>query len=148
MATKAQLTSHLVVSQDNALASTTQCGDCFLGFVQRGPGCNKDACYNHVENPLVEILTSGETAEDVLSIQSINGSFPGPVATIPKFIFSCAGSYVTQDLGKDVKGTIGFGHQSAVSIPAQLASTFKFSRKFAICLSSSIEQNGIIFIGN
>lgn len=77
MATKAQLTSHLVVSQDNALASTTQCGDCFLGFVQRGPGCNKDACYNHVENPLVEILTSGEIAEDVLSIQSINESFPG-----------------------------------------------------------------------
>nr|XP_016451234.1 PREDICTED: basic 7S globulin-like [Nicotiana tabacum] len=135
-------------SKQCKLASTTQCGECLLGFVQRGPGCNKDACYNHVENPLVEILTSGEIADDVLSIQSINESFPGPVATIPKFIFSCAGSYVTQDLGKDVKGTVGFGHQSAVSVPAQFASAFKFSRKFAICLSSSTERNGIIFIGN
>ncbi|MCD9558698.1 hypothetical protein HAX54_016232 [Datura stramonium] len=130
------------------LGSTTQCGDCLLGFVERGPGCNRDACYNHVENPLVQILTSGEIAQDVLSIQSINGSFPGPVATTPKYIFSCAGSYVTQDLGKDVKGTIGFGHQSAVSLPVQLASAFKFSRKFAICLSSSTERNGIIYIGN
>ncbi|KAK4360607.1 hypothetical protein RND71_019559 [Anisodus tanguticus] len=49
------------------------------------------------------------------------------VATMPKYIFSCAGSYVTQDLGKDVKGTIGFGHQSAVSLPVQLASTSRFA---------------------
>ncbi|TMW88441.1 hypothetical protein EJD97_018564 [Solanum chilense] len=130
------------------LASTTLCGDCLVGLVERGPGCNKDACYNTIENPLVQILTRGEIAQDVLTIKSINGSFVGPVATIPKYIFSCAGSYVTQDLGKDVKGTIGFGHQSAVSLPVQLASAFKFTRKFAICLSSSTERNGIIFIGN
>ncbi|WMV14852.1 hypothetical protein MTR67_008237 [Solanum verrucosum] len=44
------------------LASTTLCGDCLVGLAERGPGCNKDACYNTIENPLVQILTRGEIA--------------------------------------------------------------------------------------
>lgn len=59
------------------LASTTLCGDCLVGLVERGPGCNKDGCYNTIENPLVQILTRGEIARDVLTIKSISGSFVG-----------------------------------------------------------------------
>ncbi|KAM3397198.1 hypothetical protein P3S68_000710 [Capsicum galapagoense] len=86
--------------------------------------------------------SGGEVAEDLLTIQSIKGSYsglveprPGPVVTVPKFIFSCSPSYLTQNLGKDVEGMIGFGQQSPVSFATQLASTFRFGRQFAICLS-------------
>ncbi|CAN4128128.1 unnamed protein product [Withania somnifera] len=135
------------------LARSTACGDCKTENTTR-PGCNNNACYNIVSNPAMNTFyTGGEIAEDVLTIQSINGSYaglvgPGPVVTVPKFIFSCSPRYLTQNLGKDVKGMIGFGQQSPVSFATQLASTFKFSRQFAVCLSPSTDRNGIIFIGH
>ncbi|KAL3361812.1 hypothetical protein AABB24_014600, partial [Solanum stoloniferum] len=135
------------------LARSIACGDCNTENTTR-PGCNDNVCYNIVSNPAMNTFFSGgEIAEDVLTIQSINGSIPGPesrvpVVTVSNFIFSCSPSYFTQNLGKNVKGMIGFGQQSPVSFVTQLASAFKFSRQFAICLSSSTQQNGIIFIGH
>ncbi|KAM3322335.1 hypothetical protein P3S67_003486 [Capsicum chacoense] len=135
------------------LARSTACGDCLTENTTR-PGCNNNARYNIVSNPAMNTFyDGGEIAEDVLTIQSINGSYqglvePGPVVTVPKFIFSFSPSYLTQNLGKDVKGMIGFGQQSPVSFATQLASTFRFSRQFAICLSPSTDRNGIIFIGH
>ncbi|MCD9561254.1 hypothetical protein HAX54_020258 [Datura stramonium] len=130
------------------LARSTACGDCRNENNSR-PGCNNDPCYNIVSNPAMNTFYSGgKIAEDVLTIQSINGSYPGPVVTVPKFIFNCSPSYLTQNLGKDVKGMIGFGQQSPVSFATQLASAFRFSRQFAICLSPSTDRNGIIFIGH
>nr|XP_016476309.1 PREDICTED: basic 7S globulin-like [Nicotiana tabacum] len=130
------------------LARSTACGYCFENTTR--PGCNNAACYNLVVNPSMDAMssTSGEIAEDVLSIQSISGSIPGPVATVSRFIFSCSTTNLTQNLGKDVKGMVGFGQQSPVSFATQFASAFRFSRKFAICLSSSTERNGVIFIGH
>ncbi|XP_055819413.1 probable aspartic proteinase GIP2 [Solanum dulcamara] len=137
------------------LARSTSCGDCKTENNKTRPGCNNNACYNTVSNPAMNstFYSGGEIAEDVLTIQSINGSYTGfesrgPVVTVPKFIFSCSPSFLTQNLGKDVKGMIGFGQQSPVSFATQLASTFRFSRQFAICLSSSPLENGIIFIGH
>ncbi|CAN4076268.1 unnamed protein product [Withania somnifera] len=127
------------------LARSTSCGNCYENNTTR-PGCNNNACYNVVSNPVIS--TDGEIADDVLSIQSINGSIPGPVATVPNFIFSCATSNLTKNLGKNVKGMFGFGQQSPVSFATQLASAFKFSRQFAICLSSSTKRDGVIFIGH
>ncbi|TMW84891.1 hypothetical protein EJD97_024173, partial [Solanum chilense] len=47
-----------------------------------------------------------------------------------------------------ITGIAGFGHNSTISIPNQLASLdSKFSRKFGICLSSSTRSSGVIFIG-
>ncbi|KAH0741468.1 hypothetical protein KY290_034511 [Solanum tuberosum] len=136
------------------LARSTSCGDCKTKNKTR-PGCNNNACYNIVSNPALNntFYSGAEIAEDILTIQSVNGSNTGPesrgpVITVPKFIFSCCPSFLTQKLGKDVKGMIGFGQQSPVSFVTQLASAFKFSRQFAICLSSSPQENGIIFIGH
>nr|XP_004246189.2 basic 7S globulin-like [Solanum lycopersicum] len=136
------------------LAKSTSCGDCKTKNKTR-PGCNSNACYNIVSNPALNntFYSGAEIAEDVMTIQSINGSNTGPesrgpVVTIPNFIFSCSPSFLTQNLGKDVKGMIGFGQQSSVSFVTQLASVFKFSRQFAICLSASPQENGIIFIGH
>ncbi|XP_055819415.1 probable aspartic proteinase GIP2 [Solanum dulcamara] len=129
------------------LAWSTSCGNCYENNTSRS-GCNNNtSCYNVVSNPITS--TKSEIAEDVLSIQSINGSIPGPVATVPNFIFSCPiTSNLTENLGKNVKGMVGFGQQSPVSFATQFASILKFSRQFAICLSSSTKRNGVIFIGH
>ncbi|XP_059277657.1 probable aspartic proteinase GIP2 [Lycium ferocissimum] len=125
---------------------STACGQC---DGKQRPGCNKNSCINVVGNPATEtLMVGGEIAEDVLSIRSVNGSVPGPVVTVPKFIFSCAESFLTERLGKGVKGMVGFGQHRPASLAAQFASVFRFSRKFAICLSSSTERNGVIFIGH
>ncbi|XP_010325564.1 probable aspartic proteinase GIP2 [Solanum lycopersicum] len=127
------------------LAWSTSCGNCYENDTFL-PICN--SCYNVVSNPVTS--TIGEIADDVLTIQSINGSIPGPAAIVPNFIFSCppTTSNLTQNLGKNVKGMVGFGQQSPVSFATQFASIFKFSRQFAICLSSSTKRNGVIFIGH
>ncbi|MCD9561255.1 hypothetical protein HAX54_020259 [Datura stramonium] len=128
------------------LARSTGCGNCLTENNTR-PGCNNNACYNVVSNPVTS--AEGEIAEDVLSIQSINGSIPGPVVTVPRFIFSCSTtSNLTHNLGKNVRGMVGFGQQSPVSFATQFALAFRFSRRFAICLSSSTKRNGVIFIGH
>ncbi|KAK4364660.1 hypothetical protein RND71_016018 [Anisodus tanguticus] len=137
----------LCYSNQCNLARSTTCGNCYENNTR--PGCNNNACYNVVPNPAMDINSAeGEIAEDVLSIRSINGSILGPVATVPRFVFSCITSNLTQNLGKNVKGMVGFGQQSPVSLATQFASAFRFSRQFAICLSSSTERNGVIFIGH
>lgn len=45
-------------------------------------------------------------------------------------------------------GLAGFGRESPVSIPNQLALDPRFTRKFGICLSSSTISRGVIFIGS
>ncbi|XP_060211160.1 probable aspartic proteinase GIP2 [Lycium barbarum] len=128
------------------LTRPVSCGDC---HEKKRPGCNKNVCYNAVENTVTQtIITGGEIAQDVLSLQSVNGSVPGPVVTMPNFIFSCYDTFLTEGLGKDIKGTVGFGQLRPASFAAQLASAFRFSRQFAVCLSSSTERNGVIFIGH
>ncbi|PHU25305.1 hypothetical protein BC332_03637 [Capsicum chinense] len=52
-------------SKQCKLESTTQYADCLIGFVELGPGCNRDACYNIIENPLAEILSRGEILTDL-----------------------------------------------------------------------------------
>ncbi|PHT54831.1 hypothetical protein CQW23_03317 [Capsicum baccatum] len=96
-------------SKQCKLESTTQCADCLIGFVERSPGCNRDACYNIIENPLAEILSRGEILTDLFQIYYFRSRFQNN--------------------------------------SSQLLNLF-LSRKFGICLSSSIERNGIIFIGN
>ncbi|MCE3052267.1 hypothetical protein HAX54_052047, partial [Datura stramonium] len=63
------------------LARSTGCGNCLTENNTR-PGCNNNACYNVVSNPVTS--AEGEIAEDVLSIQSINGSIPGPCCNCAK----------------------------------------------------------------
>ncbi|KAJ8568209.1 hypothetical protein K7X08_020931 [Anisodus acutangulus] len=134
-------------SRQCEFVNATTCGECDVGKIR--PGCNKNTCINVVGNPATDTtFPGGEIAEDVLSIRSVNGSIPGPVVTVPKFIFSCAESFLTERLGKDVKGMVGFGQHRPASFAAQFTSTFRFSRKFAICLSSSTKRNGVIFIGH
>ncbi|KAJ8565878.1 hypothetical protein K7X08_008454 [Anisodus acutangulus] len=83
-------------------------------------------------------------AEDVLAI----GSTPGFLVTRPRFIFTCVESYLSRRLATGVIGIAGFGHESPISIPNQLALDPRFTRNFGIFLSSSTRSRGVIFIGS
>lgn len=121
------------------------CGDCQLK-PQRQPGCNNNSCYIWGENPLIDWFDdSAEIADDVLVI----GSSPGVRVTWPHFIFACFVSpNMVRLLANGVTGIAGFGHDSPISIPNQLALNPRFTRKFGICLSSSTRSNGVIFVGS
>ncbi|NP_001305570.1 basic 7S globulin-like precursor [Solanum tuberosum] len=120
------------------------CGDYCL--TKPKPGCNNNTCHTLVGNPVITTYTFGaELAEDVLAI----GTSPIVLVSQPKFIFTCVESYIMKRLAKGVTGIAGFGHNSTISIPNQLASLdSKFTRKFGICLSSSTRSSGVIFIGS
>lgn len=62
-------------------------------------------------NPVTQQTAMGELAQDVLAIYAINGPKPGPMVTIPQFLFSCAPSFLAQKgLPNNVQGVAGLAH--------------------------------------
>ncbi|XP_004236054.1 probable aspartic proteinase GIP2 [Solanum lycopersicum] len=128
------------------IAKVDTCGNCSTSAPKIG--CNDNACYNTPENPFIKTLYSGgQLNEDVLSIQSTDGSNPGKFVKIPNFIFTCAPTFLTDGLASEVKGTVGLG-RNRIALPSQLAEIFSFTRKFTVCLSSSTQSSGVIFFGD
>uniref|UniRef100_M1AHY7 Basic 7S globulin 2 small subunit n=1 Tax=Solanum tuberosum TaxID=4113 RepID=M1AHY7_SOLTU len=126
-----------------AKAEFNACGSICLSKPR--PGCNNNTCHTFDGNPIIDTYTGAELAEDVLAI----GSKPVVLVSQPKFIFTCIRSFIMTHLAKGVTGIAGFGHNSTISIPNQLASLdSKFTNKFGICLSSSTRSSGVIFIGS
>ncbi|KAL3536478.1 hypothetical protein ACH5RR_004939 [Cinchona calisaya] len=90
------------------------------------------------------MATGGQVAEDVLSIRSTTGE----AVSVPRFVFNCVSAWLLgNDLARGVKGMAGLG-RSYVALPTQLAQTFNFQRKFALCLSSSVKASGVIVFGD
>ncbi|WVY96631.1 hypothetical protein V8G54_028782 [Vigna mungo] len=111
-----------------SLARSTSCGDCFSA---PRPGCNNNTCGLIPDNTITHTATSGELAEDTISVQSTNGFNPAP-------------TFLLQGLATGVSGMAGLG-RTKIALPSQFASAFSFHRKFAVCLSSS---KGVAFFGD
>ncbi|KAL5995888.1 hypothetical protein ACLOJK_025961 [Asimina triloba] len=125
-----------------SLAKSTVCGDCFAAAPT--PGCNNNTCGLFPENPFISTSTSGEAAQDVISLHSTDGSNVGPTVQVPRFVFSCAPTFLLEEgFASGAKGLAGLG-RTKIALPSQLAAAFSLPRKFAICLSS----NGVIFFGD
>ncbi|KAG8485548.1 hypothetical protein CXB51_018899 [Gossypium anomalum] len=124
-----------------SLAGANGCGDCFDG---PRPGCNNNTCAVGPGNSVTNTAGPGEVAQDVVSLQSIDGRNPGRVVTVPRFLFACAPTSLLQGLANGVVGMAGFGRYR-IGLPSQFSAAFSFSGKFAICLSSA---NGVIFFGD
>lgn len=108
------------------------------------PGCHNNACGLMSTNPMTQQTVMGELAEDVLAVQSTQGSNLGPMVAMPQFLFACAPSSLLQKgFPRDVQGVVGLGH-GPISMPTQLSSHFGFSRTFSMCLA----DQGVIFFGN
>ncbi|XP_068660851.1 probable aspartic proteinase GIP2 [Aristolochia californica] len=131
-------------SSQCSLANTSSCGNCF-GAPR--PGCNNNTCGLFPENTVTRTSTGGELTADVVSVSSTNGSNPGRVATVSDFLFSCAPTSLLQGLARGVTGIAGLG-RTRIALPSQFASAFNFSRKFALCLSSSNSFSGVLFFGD
>ncbi|KAL3538062.1 hypothetical protein ACH5RR_001428 [Cinchona calisaya] len=135
------------------ICHSTQCSQvgnhfCHKCSSKAKPGCHNNTCAVMTTNPLTHKSVVGEIAQDTLAIQTIQGSNPGPLAAVRRFLFVCAqSSFLQGPLPQNVQGIVGFGH-NPISLPIQLASHFGFPHKFALCLSSKNSQNGVIFLGN
>ncbi|KAE8686141.1 Hepatoma-derived growth factor-related protein [Hibiscus syriacus] len=127
-----------------SLAGADGCGDCFSA---PRPGCNNNTCGVTPDNSVTHTATSGEVAQDVVSLQSTDGRNPGRVVSVPRFLFACAPTFLLQGLASGVTGMAGLG-RTRIGLPSQFAAAFSFRRKFAVCLSSSTSANGVIFFGD
>ncbi|TYG58943.1 hypothetical protein ES288_D08G262200v1 [Gossypium darwinii] len=131
---------------------STQCSRadshyCHICSTRDGPGCHNNTCGVMSMNPVTGLTAMSELAQDVLSIQSTQGSNPGPMVRVPQFLFTCAPSLLLQrGLPSTVQGVAGLGH-SPISLPTQLASHFGsagFAPTFALCLA----PKGVMFFGD
>ncbi|KAJ6709061.1 ASPARTYL PROTEASE-RELATED [Salix koriyanagi] len=127
-----------------SLARAGGCGDCFSG---PRPGCNNNTCGVTPDNTVTRTATGGELATDVVSVNSTNGSNPGREVSVPRFLFSCAPTFLLQGLASGVAGMAGLG-RTRIAFPSQFASSFSFNRKFAICLTSPAPSKGVIIFGD
>ncbi|VVA13996.1 PREDICTED: basic 7S globulin [Prunus dulcis] len=127
-----------------SLARASGCGDCFSSSK---PGCNNNTCGLTPDNTVTGTATGGELAYDVVSVPSTNGFNPGRNVSVSQFLFTCAPTFLLEGLAAGVSGMAGLG-RTRISLPSQFASAFSFDRKFAICLSSSVSSNGVVFFGD
>ncbi|KAF8394450.1 hypothetical protein HHK36_020658 [Tetracentron sinense] len=118
-------------------AKATGCSGCFR---------NNNTCRILLTNTVTSKATNGELAEDVIALQSTDGSKTGQTATIKSFLFSCAPTFLLERLASGVKGMAGLG-RNRIALPSQLATGFGFHRKFAVCLPSSTTSKGVVFFG-
>lgn len=109
-----------------------------------GPSGGNGICGLSTYNPISNTGIIDSLRIDVVSIESTTN---GRAVTVPKFIFLCGSDpFVLRGLATGVTGITALGRSEA-ALPSQLAATFSFHRKFAICLSPS-SSNGIIIIGD
>lgn len=124
-----------------SLARSRACGDCYAG---PKPGCNNNTCGVGPDNTVTRTSTSGELTQDVVQVQSTDGSTPGRTVSVPKFLFVCSPPLLLEGLAKGVKGMIGLGRGN-IGVPSLFAAAFSLKRKFAVCLGTS---TGVAIIGD
>ncbi|KAJ8768251.1 hypothetical protein K2173_021191 [Erythroxylum novogranatense] len=113
------------------------------------PRCHNNTCYVVSVETVHGKTEVGEISRDTIALRSTDGTKAGPQVTIPNFIFACANAWDISNLASGTKGMLGLG-RFAIGMPMQLSSSFggSFRRKFAICLPTSSESDGVIFFGD
>ncbi|XP_058077758.1 probable aspartic proteinase GIP2 [Magnolia sinica] len=123
-----------------------RCGSAQCSLAKSG-ACGGGICGLFPDNTITRTGSYGEVGDDIVALQSTDGSNPGPIVTIPHFIFTCAPTFLLQGLASKVNGMVGLA-RTRIALPSQFAAAFSFHRKFAVCLSSSSTSNGVIFFGD
>nr|XP_043618805.1 probable aspartic proteinase GIP2 [Erigeron canadensis] len=111
------------------------------------PGCSNDACGVYAFNPYSEYLIAQELGEDTIRASSTDGRHVLAEYDVPKFQFSCADADIIQGLpGDHTKGLVGLA-RTQVSLASQISSSFNLPPKFVLCIPSSSESIGDMYIG-
>uniref|UniRef100_A0A0E0L2D2 Peptidase A1 domain-containing protein n=1 Tax=Oryza punctata TaxID=4537 RepID=A0A0E0L2D2_ORYPU len=93
---------------------------------------------------VTEVSISSYFISDVLSLPTTFLPAPGPSATAPAFLFSCGFTVLTEGLAAGATGMVSLS-RARYAFPAQLAATFRFSRRFALCLPPAATAGVVIF---
>ncbi|XVF60419.1 hypothetical protein PTKIN_Ptkin08bG0044300 [Pterospermum kingtungense] len=130
-----------------SLARALLCSNCSSSTAPV-PGCNNNTCTLSPDNTVTSrVATIAELAQDVVSIQSTDGTTPDSVVSVPNFLFSCGNTFMLDGLANGVTGMAGLGRHP-ISMPTLFSAAFTFDRKFAICLNSQSKSRGVIFFGD
>lgn len=124
------------------LARTGACATSCVGAPS--PACLNDTCGGFPENTVTRVSTSGNIITDVLSLPTTFRPAPGPLATAPAFLFTCGATFLTQGLAAGAAGMASLS-RARFALPTQLAATFRFSRKFALCLPPASAAGVVVF---
>ncbi|CAM0955588.1 unnamed protein product [Alopecurus aequalis] len=124
------------------LARTGACATSCVGAPS--PGCLNDTCGGFPENTVTRVATGGNIITDVLSVPTTFRPMPGPLATAPAFLFTCGATFLTKGLAAGATGMASLS-RARFALPTQLAATFRFSPKFALCLPSAPEGGVVVF---
>ncbi|XP_056174909.1 probable aspartic proteinase GIP2 [Syzygium oleosum] len=141
--------SYRPVSCDSPICKASGSGACETEcYSPPGPGCYNNTCSHIPNSPFSSIgFGGGEMASDTTVVQSTDGRTVGKAVVVSAVVFTCGTTSLLEGLSAGALGMAGLG-RSEVSLPVQFASAFKFSKKFAMCLSSSSSSNGVIFFGD
>ncbi|CAN1807497.1 Probable aspartic proteinase GIP2 [Linum perenne] len=108
--------------------------------------CHNNTCRLLTQTPFQPTAKLSNIALDTVSLRSsIGGAKAGKHVSIPNFIFACNNFY--NNLPTGVFGSISLS-RSPASVPSQLSSAGTLAQKFAICLPSAPNSNGIMFFGD
>ncbi|CAK8544684.1 unnamed protein product [Lathyrus sativus] len=142
---------HLWVNCDQHYSSSTyQAPFCHSTQCSRANAhtCHNNTCVLISTNPITQQTATGKLAQDVLAIYATSGSKPGPMVTVPQFLFSCAPSSLAQNgLPNNLQGVAGLGH-SPISLQNQIFSNFGVPHQFSTCLSRNPKSYGGILFGD
>ncbi|CAI9093562.1 OLC1v1029093C1 [Oldenlandia corymbosa var. corymbosa] len=121
------------------------CRDCYVG---PQPGCNNNTCTTAIRNRITDHLTGEELAQDLLALQSNNGSSKaGHLVTSAGFVFACGEASILEGTPENVNGFAGFG-RGKLGLPSLLSKGFRLPNKFALCLSNSTRSTGVLYFGD
>ncbi|XP_028800937.1 basic 7S globulin-like [Neltuma alba] len=130
---------------NSAVCSAADFWHCAQCFEPPRPGCTNNTCTLLADNPLDATIAVSDVGQDLVSVQSTNGFYPGQNVSVSRFVFGCAPNYLLRQLADGASGMAGLG-RTKISAPSQFSSAFSFPRKFAICLAS--HSKGVVFFGD
>jgi hypothetical protein len=108
------------------------------------PSCLNDTCGGFPGNTVTHVSTSGNIITDVLALPTTFRPAPGPLATAPAFLFTCGSTFLTEGLAAGTSGIASLS-RARFALPTQLAATFRFSRRFALCLPAAGAAGVVVF---
>ena len=108
------------------------------------PSCLNDTCAGFPGNTVTRVSTGGNIITDVLALPTTFRPAPGPLATAPAFLFTCGSTFLTEGLAAGAAGMASLS-RARFALPTQLAATFRFSRRFALCLPPAGAAGVVVF---
>ncbi|MED6143858.1 hypothetical protein PIB30_009934 [Stylosanthes scabra] len=151
---------HPVSCNSKLCPEALSCNSCDGPF---RPICSNNTCSANILNPLAKGIFTGNTGEDVLAVAgtTVSGLLTG-CTDIEGFTreYKVMQDYqdypelpppprpnLMQGLPPSAKGIVGLA-RTQLSLPTQISSLFKLSRKFSLCLTSSNKHGlGNLYIG-